>query len=412
MDKLNDLVLAGGQLKSPGKSMNIVAGAQLKASRIGGHKSSPASNGIANNNNNCHNDSAGMFNLSQLIPYPASCISTSIERPNGSIADDIDAASSLLPPIVVGRRKRSKIGGKDSKSPSSSPKTTTTTSMNSHQSFSSSPQSNIPAITPPDVDLDRIVRLLTDKKEADTQTPGYIDYKPLVEQVNQFVQVNIINEEESSAIDPNMFELRRSNQSLKGQLEQLGYVVEEMSKERSTIQLHLHTTQKTIAVKELKIKELEAECNKIAAHNDTAKYSIGNLECQLVKYREQIQEQVEQYDLLRQELEQMKMERNQLIDQNNKLKSDNVQKDMIIARLSSTTSNVNPTSNGSSDVRDNANLAIAQEQLRQANAEIETLATQRYQLLVQLVSCAIVKKSGINMFFNLEPERSSPRIHS
>lgn len=378
MNKLNDLVVAGGQLKSPGKSMNIMEGRQLKTSRIDGFNLSPRSIGT-NNNIVRHNDSAGMFNLSQLIPYPSSAISTSIERPNGTIVDDVDGPSSLLPPIAVGGQKRSKIGNKASKLLSSSPKTT----INSENSqiLSSNLQSNIPTNTLQALDVDRIVRLLTNKKEVETQTINHDNHKIKVEKINQFVQVNMSNEEESSAIDPNMFELRRSNQSLKGQLEQLGYVVEEMSKERSTIQLHLHSTQKNIAVKELKIKELEAECNKIAAHNDAAKFSIANLESQLVNYREQIQEQVNQYDLLRVEVEQMKRERNQLIDQNNKLKSDNVQKDMLIAKLSSTTSIVNP------DVKNNANLAIIQEQLRQANVEIEILAAQRYQLLVQLVSC-------------------------
>lgn len=249
--------------------------------------------------------------ISDLIPYPSSAISTTIEKANVSTTtnnfESIPNNHTMAPSVVrqssLETSKRMSLTEKlqnanqqeqPGSSPSHSVNSITDASSQSHQvcdektvSFDSN-------------DIIRIVKLLQEKKENSTQTECN-------ETCNQYVQVSSTESGADMATTGtgstnSSIDLNRSNQTLKSQLDQLSYIIEEMSKERSSTNLQLHSLQKTIKVRELKIEELHIEKEKCLADNDELRFAMKNMETLIGDYQKSLQTKCAESDALRQEL--------------------------------------------------------------------------------------------------------------
>lgn len=251
--------------------------------------------------------------INDLIPYPSSSISTIIEKGNGTTINWLQYNANNF----------SKMKKKKKKSIDQTSSQVDSVSETASQISRSDVQTHFN-----DDDITRIVKYLKEKKDESTQTIKHTS--------NQYVQANISSD---GGNDTGMFELQRSNQTLRAQLEQLSFVVEEMSKERSNTNLQMHYLQKQANVKELKIEEINARNEQLLADNDELRYGMKNLENLVDDYQKQLTTVKQENANLQQQLTQSSSERNNLSLQLEELKHKVFYKDTVIFELDA--SNVN-----------------------------------------------------------------------
>lgn len=255
--------------------------------------------------------------MSDLIPYPSSSISTIIEKGDNVNWNNYNSNK----PVVFKNNKTKKKPPVDSniEYPSSSQINSDSVSETASQVSKCEVDSHFH-----NTDITRIVKFLKEKKEKCTQTESSL-------KANQYVQVNI----SSNPDDPSIFELQRSNQALRSQIEQLSFVVEEMSKERSSSNLQMHYLQKQTNVKELKIEEINAEKEKLLADNDELRFAIKNFENYIMDYKKELSACKLDNENTKQYLNDLIQERNCMILQLEELKQKLFYKDTILIELDS-----------------------------------------------------------------------------
>lgn len=347
---------------------------------IGGGGSSEG--GPATSNQTNHNV------INDLIPYPSSAISTIIEKVNGTdsvyfesgrIVNHNHNPTTRSPgqpqSPLEGTKRRSKLESNRLKKAEaisfentinhdqSSPATSTPTSQvqtvsqqssdekvvvcnNSNSSNNkNSPKSTTRASFDSD-DIVRIVKLLQEKRENSTQTE---ERQQPVQQCNQYVQVSFAEEEgdasdgretESAATDNHLSrrpstvaELTRSNQTLRGTVDQLSYIVEQMSKERSATTLQMHSLSKTVTAREAKIAELVAEREKVLADNDELRFAMRNIESLLADYQSSLAARAEEAAATRKDLAAAIVERTDLLSTLEQTRAELRTKDDLLAEL-------------------------------------------------------------------------------
>ena len=350
---------------------------------IGGGGSSEG--GPATSNQTNHNV------INDLIPYPSSAISTIIEKVNGTdsvylesgrIVNHNPTTRSPGQPQspLEGTKRRSKPESNRLKKAEaislentinhdqSSPATSTPTSQvqtvsqqssdekvvvcnnssNNNNNNNNSPKSTTRASFDSD-DIVRIVKLLQEKRENSTQTE---ERQQPVQQCNQYVQVSLQAEEEeegdasdgreteSAATDNHLSrrpstvaELTRSNQTLRGTVDQLSYIVEQMSKERSATTLQMHSLSKSVTAREAKIAELVAEREKVLADNDELRFAMRNIESLLADYQSSLAARAEEAAATRKDLAAAIVERTDLLSTLEQTRAELRTKDDLLAEL-------------------------------------------------------------------------------
>lgn len=118
--------------------------------------------------------------------------------------------------------------------------------------------------------------------------------------INEYVQVSITDD----TTDP-LFELKRSNANMKGQLEQLDYIVEEMVKERSNLQMKIHSFEKELKVKNERIEELNVQREKHLADCEELKSGIAKWELIVGEYQEVVEAKTLEIQALNEDIKQM-----------------------------------------------------------------------------------------------------------
>lgn len=104
------------------------------------------------------------------------------------------------------------------------------------------------------------------------------------EMVNEYIQVSI-NDDSTGPL----FELKRMNANMKGKVEQLDYIVEEMVKERSHLQMKMHSLDKELKVKNENIEELNAHRDRYLLESEELKSGIGKWESIVGEYQEVVE---------------------------------------------------------------------------------------------------------------------------
>nr|XP_027194540.1 putative leucine-rich repeat-containing protein DDB_G0290503 isoform X1 [Dermatophagoides pteronyssinus] len=202
--------------------------------------------------------------MNELIPYPFSCISTIIEKVNKD-GTTINPNNVELTTKKRYRKKRNSLHKQPSQSTISQSSHDTVdgesiasissfchNNLASHEIENSQNSSFNNNQSFDQLDISNIVKRLCEKSDQSTQTNPVIS---MVEKCNQYVQANIpLNSGDTIRI-----EQQQSNQALRNQINQLTYIIEEMSKERSNRDLHMHQLQKQLIMMEKRIKEFENE---------------------------------------------------------------------------------------------------------------------------------------------------------
>lgn len=374
---------AGGRGDKPNIPLTMAYRNSINGLHGGGGSGSGGEGGQATSNQTNHNV------INDLIPYPSSAISTIIEKVNGT--DSVYLESGRIvnhnhnpttrspgqpQSPLEGTKRRSKLESNRLKKAEaislentinhdqSSPATSTPTSQvqtvsqqssnekvvvcnNSNSSNNkNSPKSTTRASFDSD-DIVRIVKLLQEKRENSTQTE---ERQQPVQQCNQYVQVSFAEEEgdasdgretESAATDNHLInrrpstvvELTRSNQTLRGTVDQLSYIVEQMSKERSSTTLQMHSLSKTVTAREAKIAELVAEREKVLADNDELRFAMRNIESLLADYQSSLAARAEEAAATRKDLAAAIVERTDLLSTLEQTRAELRTKDDLLAEL-------------------------------------------------------------------------------
>ena len=130
-----------------------------------------------------------------------------------------------------------------------------------------------------------------------------------------------------------MAELTRSNQTLRGTVDQLSYIVEQMSKERSATTLQMHSLSKTVTAREAKIAELVAEREKVLADNDELRFAMRNIESLLADYQSSLAARAEEAAATRKDLAAAIVERTDLLSTLEQTRAELRTKDDLLAEL-------------------------------------------------------------------------------
>ncbi|KAJ6220441.1 hypothetical protein RDWZM_006253 [Blomia tropicalis] len=301
--------------------------------------------------------------ITDLIPYPSSSISTTIERAL-DISDlnqaQLNGSEIISLKSIVNVDKLKEHG--QNPSPKCE-KLKLSSTMLPISSSSQNQQQSIPKMKIPfdNEQIVRVVKFLKERKECATQTAQR-------EYCNQYVQANVALE---SNIKEQKIDLNRSNQTLRNQLDQLSYVIEQMSKERSSTHLQLHSLQKLITVKELKIEETKAENEKYLADNDELRFTIKNIEKLINDYQRNLTIKSTENDELRVELNQMSTDKNNLSSQLEQMQKELLTKNNLIQEL-----NKINEANQVELISLRNNLQTFGRQISKANIEVETLEQQ------------------------------------
>lgn len=301
--------------------------------------------------------------ITDLIPYPSSSISTTIERAL-DISDlnqaQLNGSEIISLKSIVNVDKLKEHG--QNPSPKCE-KLKLSSIMLPISSSSQNQQQSIPKMKIPfdNEQIVRVVKFLKERKECATQTAQR-------EYCNQYVQANVALE---SNIKEQKIDLNRSNQTLRNQLDQLSYVIEQMSKERSSTHLQLHSLQKLITVKELKIEETKAENEKYLADNDELRFTIKNIEKLINDYQRNLTIKSTENDELRVELNQMSTDKNNLSSQLEQMQKELLTKNNLIQELNKT-NEINQVELLSL----HNNLQTFGRQTSKANIEVETFEQQ------------------------------------
>ncbi|KAH9394963.1 hypothetical protein TYRP_005027 [Tyrophagus putrescentiae] len=319
---------------------------------IGGGGSSEG--GPATSNQTNHNV------INDLIPYPSSAISTIIEKVNGTdsvyfesgrIVNHNPTTRSPGQPQspLEGTKRRSKLESnrlKKAEAISSKIRSTTINLVLPLRPLLVKYKLYHNSRVMRNDDIVRIVKLLQEKRENSTQTE---ERQQPVQQCNQYVQVSFAEEEgdasdgretESAATDNHLSrrpstvaELTRSNQTLRGTVDQLSYIVEQMSKERSATTLQMHSLSKTVTAREAKIAELVAEREKVLADNDELRFAMRNIESLLADYQSSLAARAEEAAATRKDLAAAIVERTDLLSTLEQTRAELRTKDDLLAEL-------------------------------------------------------------------------------
>lgn len=224
----------------------------------------------------------------ELIPYPTSLISTIIEN-----ADEHNMNRSTINKArkerLISTKKRKQLFNQTSQS-----------SLETDRESIASQQDNNNIINDSQIcfdkfDISQIVKRLQEKIDSSTQTN-------VNEKCNQFTQVNFSNGgDETTAVRA---EQQRTNQSLRNQIQQLNYIIEEMSKERSNHNIYVHGLQKQLNDKEIKIKKYDDDNKKLLADKEELIMAVKNSEIKLSNFQQEAL-------LIRKENESLKLKQNQ-----------------------------------------------------------------------------------------------------
>lgn len=247
---------------------NIVDEKTLRVTTIDVRNSSPPCSN--NNNYSSYETRINMPNgpltsiYHELIPYPTSLISTIIEN-----ADEHAMNRSTLNKTRVERlKKRKQLINQTSQS---SPDTESIASQQDNNNINDS------QICFDKFDIGQIVKRLQEKIDSSTQTN-------LHEQMNQYTQVNLTNGLDETTVRA---EQQRTNQSLRNQIQQLNYIIEEMSKERSNHNIYVHGLQKQLNDKEIKIKQYDDDNKRLLADKQQLMIAVNNSEIKLSSFQQE-----------------------------------------------------------------------------------------------------------------------------
>lgn len=293
--------------------------------------------------------------INDLIPYPSSAISTIIEKVNGTEPMYFEnnnrivqnATRSPGKSLMENLKRRAKLESPQRsrnailKNDQSSPKTSVITSPQQQTVPSDDKVDHTSSVSFDSDDIVRIVKQLQEKKESSTQTDqNQCTRAPAVQQCNQYVQVSWGEEgsefgasNNSIKLPTTVTDLNRSNQTLRGTIDQLSYIVEQMSKERSATTLQMHSLSKTLNAREAKIAELVAEREKHIADNDELRFAMKNIEALMTDYQTSLLGRNAEVEKLRAEVVAGTAERNHLLSQLEQNKVELKGKEDLVAEL-------------------------------------------------------------------------------
>ncbi|CAG2107014.1 unnamed protein product [Medioppia subpectinata] len=220
--------------------------------------------------------SANSGHLREFVPYPPDIISTTVERSTGT-----DWGYQSKTPLISNqnhqniRFKRS--GNKSKLNRMSSQESVVTNdcsqdcngfdrqSIISLHSFCSGIESNH--------SNDTFQHMIT---TSDVSTETEV---PVV--VNEYTQASITDETTGP-----LFELRRENANMRGKADQLDHIMNDMVKERSDLQMKLHSMEKEMKLKNEKLDEMNAQRESLLSDCEELKSGINKWESIVNEFRE------------------------------------------------------------------------------------------------------------------------------
>ncbi|RWS09558.1 golgin subfamily A member 3-like protein [Dinothrombium tinctorium] len=190
--------------------------------------------------------------------------------------------------------------------------------------------------------------------------------------LNEYIQVNI------SDSGP-VFELKRENANLKGRLESVNYVVEEMSKERSNIQAKIHSLEKEIRTKNNEYNELVNAKQRLLVENEDLKAGLSKWETIVADYQEVIESKITEVNGLKEDLNVVESENERLKIVSEQFKADIEAKENDLKYLR------NQLSDKNLELENMSKKVIRlQDDIKYLNNEIDAKCEQRDQYLNEM----------------------------
>ncbi|KAF7491730.1 hypothetical protein SSS_04676 [Sarcoptes scabiei] len=257
----------------------------------------------------------------ELIPYPSDYIATVIEKANQNL--------SKSRPISVKKNAKLNINSLEHSnrfiqtSRCSNPCTKVRIGNDYDEDDSSQKRSNksipqqMPTICFDQIDISRIVERLSSKLDVSVQTESnskcnmYVQTIPLDRNIHQTTaSVGTVNE------------YQQTNKALRNEIQQLNFIIEEMSKERSEQQLYLHEIRKQIASNDERAKIMAEEKDHLLLNCKEYRNLLVDYQNQIKYYQNQMIQTRVEMDLL-----QSKLHSNDSRNQYRNFKSNILEKD-------------------------------------------------------------------------------------
>ncbi|XP_054164813.1 golgin subfamily A member 3-like [Oppia nitens] len=299
--------------------------------------------------------------LHEFVPYPPDIISTSVERKTVSDWGYQSKTPFISQQNIKSKRSQTKANVQKLWRMSSQESVVTNDcpqeynsfdrqSVISLRSFCSGIESN---------QSNEVFRQTYDSYDVSTETDKVV-------MISEFSQV-AINDDTNGPL----FELKRENSKMKGQIEQLDHIMEEMAKERSELMLKLHSLNKEIKLKSEKIDELNTQRETLVVECEELKSGINKWESIVSEYQEVVDAKTLEIKNLSDDIVRLSEDNTNVKISCEHLKIDLESKENIIKQLNKKVIQMN------TDIESLVqSKVILEEEIKRKNAEMEAIVTQ------------------------------------